>query len=45
MNVLSRLVAFAVLLGLVLGGAVLVGAATGPTDEPTASPGHREVAP
>lgn len=40
MNVPSRLAAFAVLIGLVFGGAVLLGAAVDPTDEPVASSGH-----
>ncbi|MBF6619144.1 MAG: hypothetical protein ITG02_02820 [Patulibacter sp.] len=40
MSVPSRLAAFAVLLGLVFGGAVLLGAATDPTDAPVASTGH-----
>lgn len=40
MSVPSRLAAFAVLIGLVLGGAALLGAAVDPTDEPVASSGH-----
>lgn len=40
MNVPSRLAAFAVLIGLVFGGAVLLGAAVDPTDEPVTSAGH-----
>jgi len=43
MNVPSRLAAFAVLIGLVFGGAVLLGAAVDPTDEPVASSGHGDM--
>lgn len=44
MNVPSRLAAFAVLIALVFGGAVLLGAAVDPTDEPVKSAGHGEMA-
>lgn len=40
MSVPSRLAAFAVLIGLAFGGAVLLGAAIDPTDEPVAAAGH-----
>lgn len=43
MNVPSRLAAFAVLIGLVFGGAVLLGAAFDPTDEPVTSAGHGDM--
>ena len=43
MSVPSRLAAFAVLIGLVFGGAVLLGAAVDPTDEPVKSAGHGEM--
>lgn len=40
MSVPSRLAAFAVLIGLVFGGAVLLGATIDPTEEPVAATGH-----
>lgn len=43
MSVPSRLAAFAVLIGLVFGGAVLLGAAIDPTGEPVASTGHGDM--
>lgn len=47
MNAPTRLVAFAVVLGLVFGGAALAGAAIDPTDEPPAAAGagHGEAKP
>lgn len=43
MSVPSRLAAFAVLIGLVFGGAVLLGAAVDPTEEPVSATGHGDM--